>query len=319
MAETITDLRGYQWQANDILSSTETIEYKINYISNETTYTTLTRYYMTNNQVVYLEYNKTGVYNGYTKKWASDNYKTIQITGGTDSTNTELITWLQANGTLTKSSTQKLEAPSVVLATNTYNAWAFDITNNNDVDATCSYSFDTLKSTDTMTAGTTYRIGGAWSSGTTSDTLTAYFTADGYEDSDSTTLDLTRPSGMPANKYRSSNDFSVTMPTSELTQDFVFKSNGIEFSGMRATTDTLYYVKSDGTETEVYNTSTKWTGNTEYITILVETDQDISTIFKAFFETLYKTIDNFEYTLKIKGYETYGIKLNLGGTTYEIK
>lgn len=43
------------------------------------------------------------VYNGYSRQfWISDTYKTIQITGGADATNTTLIEWLQANGTLTK-------------------------------------------------------------------------------------------------------------------------------------------------------------------------------------------------------------------------
>lgn len=238
MAETITDLTGYTWIGNDTLSSSVIMffskTYYVNFLSNNTNFDfiyalqqKIDDYFFT-----FLLYNDSRVYvnNVNYSSWVNTNYKTIQITGGTDATNTDLIAWLQENGTLTKS--------SAILA---------------------------------------------------------------------------------KNKYRSSNDFSVTMPATELTQDFTFTSNKIEFSGMRITTDTLYYVKSDGTETEVYNTSTKWAGNTEYIAMIVSEDTEVSDDFYSFFETLYKSIDNFEYTLKIKGHETYAIKLNLGGTTYEIK
>lgn len=51
---------------------------------------------------------------------------------------------------------------------------------------------------------------------------------------------------------------TITMPTSQIEQPIAFTSNNITYTNMRITTDTIYYVKSDGTETEVYNTSSKW-------------------------------------------------------------
>lgn len=101
------------------------------------------------------------------------------------------------------------------------------------------------------------------------------------------------------NKYRSSDDLTPTMPTSELTQNFAFTSNNVSYTGMRVTTDTLYYV-SGSTETEVYNTSTKWVGNTEYIAITLSSEQSVTESFKTFFDTLYQTIDNYGYSLKVK-------------------
>ena len=215
--------------------------------------------------------------------------------------------------------TQLVKPSNVSINTNTYNSWALNITNSNDTNVSCKYTMNGVENTMRITANSTTTIGREWSTDESSGTATIYFSADGYVDSDSITYTLIRPSYLSMNKYRSSNDFTPTMPTDEFTQTLAFTSNNTSFSGMRATTDTLYYVKSDGSEVEVYNTSTKWTGNTEYITILVSEGQSVATIFKTFFDTLYKTIDNFEYTLKIKGHETYAIKLNLGGTTYEIK
>lgn len=216
--------------------------------------------------------------------------------------------------------TTQLEKPVVNwIPINTYELWEVSLENNNSVAVTCHYTFGSESDADTIEASTQGLIGGNWASGQTSVVVTMYFSADGYVDSDSITYTLIRPSYIAMNKYRSSNDFTPTMPTDEFTQTLSFTSNNTSFSGMRITTDTLYYVKSDGTEVEVYNTSTKWTGNTEYIVILVSEGQSVATIFKTFFDTLYKTIDNFEYTLKIEGHETYAIKLNLGGTTYEIK
>jgi hypothetical protein len=37
---------------------------------------------------------------GTSATWTNENYKTIKITGGTDATNTTLISWLYANATL---------------------------------------------------------------------------------------------------------------------------------------------------------------------------------------------------------------------------
>ncbi len=61
------------------------------------------------------------------------------------------------------------------------------------------------------------------------------------------------------NDYRAKYTWKDTleMPTSQQEFDIEFVSNGIAYTGIRVTTDTLYYVNNGG-ETEVYNTSSKW-------------------------------------------------------------
>ena len=315
MAETISNLKGYKWVGNATMDipSVLKISHKINFIFNNTIGSEIL--FMYGN----IYYNGNEVYNN-SSGWLNENYRTIDITGGTGVTNVGLINIFESFGTLTKSSLQVLEKPSnVSINTNTYDSWILLLENNNSVAVTCYYTILSTTYKDTIEASNQGRIGRNWTSSQTSAEVTMYFSANGYVDSDSITYTLIRPSYLSMNKYRSSNDFTPTMPTDEFAQTLAFTSNNTSFSGMRATTDTLYYVKSDGSEVEVYNTSTKWTGNTEYIAILVSEEQIVAGIFKTFFDTLYKTIDNFEYTLKIKGHETYAIKLNLGGTTYEIK
>ena len=83
-------------------------------------------------------------------------------------------------------------------------------------------------------------------------------------------------------------DFSeeLTMPTSQIEQTIAFTSNNVAFSGMRITTDTMYYVKSDGSEVEVYNTSTKWsTDSTNYQNIAIDTNVVVSDTFGNWFSS----------------------------------
>ena len=207
--------------------------------------------------------------------------------------------------------TQQLEAPSNVgEVINTYEKWLLQLTNTNEVDVTCHYQMGSVSGTETVESGQQGQIGANWESNVSSGTVTIYFSADGYEDSDSVTYSLTKPLPIiSTNKYRSSDDFTPIMLSTETTQTFAFISNNIEFSGMRITADTLYYVKSDGSEVEVYNTSTKWVGTTEYITVLTSKDQSVTESFKIIFESLFKTLDNFTYTLYIN---IDGIKRKVG-------
>lgn len=81
-------------------------------------------------------------------------------------------------------------------------------------------------------------------------------------------------------------DFSaeLTMPTSQIEQTIAFTSNNVAFTGMRIATDTLYYVKSDGSEVEVYNTSSKWsTDSTAYQYIGIDTNVLVSDTFGTWF------------------------------------
>lgn len=119
-SQVITDLTGYTWVGNsslsniapsgtDITSKDGMAEnYAINFTCNNVSYTyfnVLDRDYSPygyfySNEALNSDDGTTVV---YTESWISDNFKTIQIIGGTDATNSNLIAWLQNNGTLTQS------------------------------------------------------------------------------------------------------------------------------------------------------------------------------------------------------------------------
>ena len=93
---TIT-LASSSWNFNsqintDALSSGKT--YNINFTSGGNSYVGLKK-----GSLIFIDANsvETVAYNGST--WASEDYKTIEITGGTDATLAELITWVNANAT----------------------------------------------------------------------------------------------------------------------------------------------------------------------------------------------------------------------------
>lgn len=104
--ETITDLTGYTWVGNESLSLRDYngSTWTINFTSNNENFNQINILargpqqelrYLPNkdeNQVVY----------DFPSGWRDEAYKTIQITGGTDATNSDLIAWLQANGNLIK-------------------------------------------------------------------------------------------------------------------------------------------------------------------------------------------------------------------------
>lgn len=128
------------------------------------------------------------------------------------------------------------------------------------------------------------------------------------------------------NKYRSNEDTTPTMPTSEISQDFEFISNNANFTGIRITTDTLYYVNGNS-EIEVFNTSTKWIGSEDYMTINLLNDQNVSETFLNFFFTLYSEIQNYYYTLKVKINDktyiiddsNYTLYIKINGTKYKVE
>ena len=128
--EVITDLTGYTWTAAEELSSIINEEYNIVYTTDEEigpdVYQKLSYWVYSSEETdlgvevktfVYIPYNEpeeelpwddVDVY--YAEKgwewaevgWEDDIYKTIHFLSGDDVTNVNLITWLQANGTLTK-------------------------------------------------------------------------------------------------------------------------------------------------------------------------------------------------------------------------
>lgn len=98
-AETITDLTGTTWLFNNSLnfpSSSRT--YNINFNSNNTTYTSI---YVSDDGEEWLDFNGTTTIQPYTSwnGWSNNAYKTIDITGGIDVTNSKFILWLQNNAT----------------------------------------------------------------------------------------------------------------------------------------------------------------------------------------------------------------------------
>ena len=98
-ADTISDLTGYTWVANVTPYVYPNAEYYLNFSSNSADFTRLKMqnwdffYYAVDG---YLR-----VFRSETSAWTNSNYQTISITGGSDVTNSILIAWLEANGTLT--------------------------------------------------------------------------------------------------------------------------------------------------------------------------------------------------------------------------
>lgn len=87
------DLTGTTWLINDSYTDLDcpwtTVTYNINFISNGNSYSSL----KFDNYTIY--YGNTAVFYPPPPQWGSQNYRTISITGGTDTTNADLIAWLQ--------------------------------------------------------------------------------------------------------------------------------------------------------------------------------------------------------------------------------
>lgn len=102
-ADTVTDLTGSTWLLNTTIDRDDVSLFKnINFTSNGNNYTTIQIICFYDSDDGWygpsIDYNTTNVY--YAGSWSSNDYKTINITGGTDATNSDLISWLQTNATL---------------------------------------------------------------------------------------------------------------------------------------------------------------------------------------------------------------------------
>ena len=100
----ITDLTGTTWIINNNINDFPGDSFAINFTSNGNNYTHFNPTSEAPGELiiwllVYWDATLAGttVYNSGT--WVNDNYKTIEITGGTDATNANLISWLEANAT----------------------------------------------------------------------------------------------------------------------------------------------------------------------------------------------------------------------------
>lgn len=109
--ETITDLTGYTWVGNDYVDLSNfgkaaNSPYYINFNdANNISYTNIHFEYfgpMEDECKLFYSSSDVGYGSGINEIWFySSALKTIQFTGGTDATNSTLIAWLEANGTLT--------------------------------------------------------------------------------------------------------------------------------------------------------------------------------------------------------------------------
>ena len=104
----ISDLTGTTWTINDDLSSSwggEIGDFSISFTSNSTSFDYLRVFDSSAPyELIYVntnEKNELAVYgpSGGPPTWRYTNYKTISITGGSDATNSTLISWLQVNAT----------------------------------------------------------------------------------------------------------------------------------------------------------------------------------------------------------------------------
>lgn len=93
-ADTVTDLTNTTWVLNSNISFAYWVNrWYINFTSNNTNYT---EFYMGDDEEMWIYYSNNQV---YYRGWVNDVYKTISITGGTDVTNANLISFLQNNAT----------------------------------------------------------------------------------------------------------------------------------------------------------------------------------------------------------------------------
>lgn len=101
----VTDLTGTTWLLNSSLDLSIKTAYGINFVSNGSNYIyfAIGRSPNPREPIAYslayytTYYNSRTVYSAYGGDWVDEVYRTIEITGGTDATNSTLIAWLQAN------------------------------------------------------------------------------------------------------------------------------------------------------------------------------------------------------------------------------
>ncbi|MBQ7445894.1 MAG: hypothetical protein IJS71_08200 [Clostridia bacterium] len=98
----ISDITGYTWVGMDFLNLPFGVTtYNVNFVSNNTNYSSFTL----NGVQPQINYNSTQVYEEM-NYWSNNAYKTVIFIDGDDIDNVTFISWLEANGTLTPSSSQ---------------------------------------------------------------------------------------------------------------------------------------------------------------------------------------------------------------------
>lgn len=98
----VTNLTNTKWLFNNEPIMEQFGYLYLNFSSNNTNYTGIN--IVNASRYIGMQYDLTDAYIGYSEAtsstgWQNEAYKTIEITGGTDATNTDLISWIIANAT----------------------------------------------------------------------------------------------------------------------------------------------------------------------------------------------------------------------------
>lgn len=349
---TITDLTGYTWTADSVITIPTT---DITYTFNFTYFNNFaSRYYdylgfkVSNNQL-YWRYNDgdnislKGTYGSVegVERWYSTGYRVINITGGVDATNIELINWLSANGTLSLTTTNltgfKWDANSRINFGTLYggNNYKYDFNLNfydtsninyikmhlysytdnesinyylNNTDNTLVYS---SSSWDVASAKSIIITGGV---DATNGMLINFMYLNGKITKTTST--------MTAGDYRFNDVLSLGQSNFTGNIAINFTSNNQTFTGMRLTANTLYYVVDANNEIEVYNIGVNWlVADSKYKKIEINTPQEVSTDFYNWF--LENTTKEVYYTITFdRNGATSGdlppLQDILSGTTFEL-
>lgn len=311
---TITDLTGYTWTADSVITMPTT---DITYTFNFTYFNHFASRYddylglKVSNNELYWRYNDgdkislKGTYGSVegVERWYSTGYRVINITGGVDATNIELINWLSANGTLSLTTTNltgfKWDANSRINFGTLYggNNYKYDFnlnfydssdtnyikmhfysyTNNesinyylNNTDNTKVYS---SSSWDVASAKSIIITGGV---DATNGMLINFMYLNGKITNTNST--------MTAGDYRFNDVLSLGQNEFTGNISINFTSNNQTFTGMKLTADTLYYVVDSNNEIEVYNIGVNWL-DSSYKRITVNTSQEVSTDFYNWFSS----------------------------------
>lgn len=309
---TITDLTGYTWTAYSVITIPNTpVTYNFNFTHYESgNYVNYLGLKLDNNKVWwrYQEGDKISLKDTYgsfnnVQRWYSASYRVINITGGEDSTNIELINWLSANGTLSLTTTDltgfKWDAKSTINFTTLYggNNYNYDFNLNfSDVSANINYikiniysytDYETIYYYLNNTDNTKVYSPNSWDVESARSII-----INGGEDSTNGMLilfmylngTLTKTtSTMTAGDYRFNDVLSLGQSDFTGNISINFTSNNQTFTGMRLTVDTLYYTTLNN-EIEVYNIGVNWL-DSAYKRITVNTPQEVSTDFYNWFSS----------------------------------
>lgn len=113
----VSDLTGTKWYFNDMIYGTLATTYYLNFTSNNVNFTSIGIY--NSPKGTFLSYSPGNLLAyQYGFSWAdagSESYRTIEITGGTDVTNSTFITWLESNATqIIQTKKEKIGNKSIV-------------------------------------------------------------------------------------------------------------------------------------------------------------------------------------------------------------